>query len=153
VEWGLRVVTDMQAQDHRTRRPPLKLMVTPTTLPGPHTTIQRRPWGENHGGEWRQRWKHHPTFDFLAPSRRAPTEQRRQRRTLVETSTTIDSQAPKRGTRSKEAHTSRYLASWPVEEHDSAFRKVCGAKGVAAVSPGNRAWLSPMVLQSTQEAS
>ena len=60
---------------------------------------------------------------------------------------------PKRGTRSKEAHTSRYLASWPVEEHDSAFRKVCGAKGVAAVSPGNRAWLSPMVLQSTQEAS
>jgi len=32
-------------------------------------------------------------------------------------------------------------------------RKVCGAKGVSAVSPGNRAWLSPLVLQSTQVAS
>jgi hypothetical protein len=33
--------------------------------------------GESLGGEWRQRWKHHPTFDILAPSRRAPMEQRR----------------------------------------------------------------------------
>jgi hypothetical protein len=48
--------------------------------------------GESLGGEWRQRWKYHPTFDILAPSRRAPTEQRRQRRTLVEASATIDRQ-------------------------------------------------------------
>jgi hypothetical protein len=46
----------------------------------------------SNGGEWRQWWKHHPTFDILAASRRAPTEQRCQRRTLVETSATTDHQ-------------------------------------------------------------
>jgi hypothetical protein len=44
------------------------------------------------GGEWRQRWKHHLAFDILAPSKRAPTEQRRQRRTLIETSATTNRQ-------------------------------------------------------------
>jgi hypothetical protein len=37
VEWRLRVVMDTQAQDHRTRRPPLKLMVTSTAFPGPRS--------------------------------------------------------------------------------------------------------------------
>jgi hypothetical protein len=37
--------------------------------------------------------EHHPAFDILTPSRRAPTKQRRQRRTLVETTTTTYSQA------------------------------------------------------------
>jgi hypothetical protein len=37
--------------------------------------------------------EHHPKFDILTPSRRAPTEQRRQRRTLVETTTTTYCQA------------------------------------------------------------
>ena len=46
--------------------------------------------------------------------------------------------SPKRGARSKEAHTNRHTTSWPVEEHDSAFRKVCGAKGIAVVSLGSR---------------
>jgi hypothetical protein len=50
--------------------------------------------------------------------------------------------SPKRGARNKEAHTNRHTTSWPVEEHDNA-----------AVSPRNRAWLSPLVLQSTQVAS
>ena len=36
--------------------------------------------------------------------------------------------SPKRGARSKEAHTNRHTASWPVEEHDNAFRKVSGTK-------------------------
>jgi hypothetical protein len=53
------------------------------------------------GGEWRQRWKHHPTFDILAPSRRAPTEQRCQSRTLVETSATTDRQGSLTQERSK----------------------------------------------------
>jgi hypothetical protein len=47
----------------------MELMVTPTTLSAPSTTIQCRPRGENYGGEWWQRWKHHPAFDFLAPSK------------------------------------------------------------------------------------
>ena len=37
-------------------------------------------------------WKHHPALDFWAPSRRALTEQRRQRRILVEKLATTDSQ-------------------------------------------------------------
>jgi hypothetical protein len=57
----------------------------------------------SNGGEWRQWWKHHPAFDILAPSRRAPTKQRRQRRTLVETLATTDRQGQPHPRGEKEA--------------------------------------------------
>ena len=85
----------------------LELMVTPPAHSGPCTTIQRRPRGGNLRGEWRQRWKHHPSFDFLASSRRAPREQRCQRRTLVESSATTHSQGQShpRGEQGARRHT------------------------------------------------
>jgi hypothetical protein len=62
----------------------MRLMVTPIAHLDPRTPFNIVHWEETMEGNGGNGGKHHPTLDFLAPSRRAPTEQRCQRRTLIE---------------------------------------------------------------------
>lgn len=47
-EWGLRVVKDVRVKAYRTRRPPLKLMATPTPHQSSMYSLQRHPRGGSH---------------------------------------------------------------------------------------------------------
>ena len=90
VEWGLRVVTDTQA----------KITDTTTSLEADGDTYNTSGPTYHHStpSTGRKSWRGMaaavetpPGIKFSSTIKRAPTEQRRQRRTLVETSATIDS--------------------------------------------------------------
>jgi hypothetical protein len=111
------VATNTQALDHWTRRPPFELMVTSSSTSEPtyhHPTPStgRNPWrGMTAAVE------HHPTFDILTPPRRAPTEQRRQRRTLVERQ-----QQPTTRAKTQPRGTNNKMGESKQREHEAAAR-------------------------------